>query len=73
MTHRFDLLIRTSNELPSPSLAQLYLKTPQKDEEGRILITQEMTLSEIDGTINQLIAELEELQSEAKEKLGEEV
>jgi hypothetical protein len=70
MTHRFDLLIRTANELPSPAMAQVYVKTPQQDDEGRILVTQEMTRSEIDGTINQLISELEEIRSDAKKKLG---
>jgi len=52
MTHRFDLLIRSSKPMLGPKFAQVYVKTVQQDNDGNILVTPNMTVSEVDGTID---------------------
>ena len=69
MTYRFELLIKGDKAL-GPRFASIYLKKYSGDKEGRVFVTPEMTIAEIDETIDNLISELNEIRGKAKRELG---
>lgn len=69
MSYRFELLVK-GNKAIGPKFASIYLKHYSGDIEGHVFVTPEMTIAEIDGTIDNLILELNEIRNRAKKELG---
>jgi len=57
--------------LPAPPVAQIYIKTSTREEDGTTYITPEcMSFGEFNEQIDRLQKELEELRKKAKKKFG---
>ncbi len=55
------------DRIQMPPVAKIYLKTSTLDEQGRVLVTSEcMSIDEIEGEIDQLQIELEDIRKKVR-------
>ena len=73
MTHRIDLIFSepSSDELPGPRIAQIYVKSPLSDKKENVFITSQcVSMREFEGQIELLKQELETIRKKAKQKFA---
>lgn len=71
MAYSLDLLFRipTENDLPGPSIANIYIKTHTIDKNGHIFITPDcVSQKEIEEQIDRLKEELDTIRKEVHKK-----
>lgn len=73
MTTKFDLIFNKSQkgEKQFTPYANICIKTSMRDGKGNMIISPNLTASEIDSYIDHLIAELNEIRKTAKKKFSQ--